>query len=398
MTRSRHRARLSSGVAALLTAATVLTGCGSAQAGGSGTGGAAAAPARHGAANAITDVPGIRVGQYNRVGGGYATGTSVVWAPDGAVGSAYIGGGWPGTINSDVLQPGKKDQRLDAAVLSGGSFFGLEAYGGVMEWLRGHRHGLVVGPTPDQVDPLVAQAIVFDLARGGRFTAHPDQTFGTKAIEAARTGPVAQGNVGAGTGTISSAKQEVGPRLKGGVGTASTVLDGGVTVGAVAAVNAIGTPVDAGTCALRGTGQNVGNEFAGYRPPSEQDCAALNARTAAAGGAPPSSRSAPASHPNTTISVVATDAKLSREQAHELARTLNDGYTDVLRPFNSVDDGDSVFAMSTDKVAISDEQFRQLLAAARGLSGRVVAHAMLDATSTPFAPSYCDALPSACVK
>ncbi len=387
--------RLGSAAAALLVA-----GCGGSGGGASGffLGQANAQEKRtHGPNNAITDVEGIRVGQYQKVGGGYQTGTTVVWAPEGAVGSAYVGGGWPGTLNTDVLQPGKNEQKIDAAFLTGGSYFGLQVFGGIIEWLEENRYGLVVGKTPDQVDPLVAGAVVFDLNRGGNYKARPQYEFGYEAIKAARTGPVAQGNVGAGTGTQANG----GLRLKGGVGTASAVLDNNLTVGVIVSVNAVGTPVDAATCALRGTAINVDNEFARYTQPSAQDCAAFKeARKPVAAAAKPvqvaSAEDNVDIHPNTTIAIVATNATLTKAQAHQLARAVNDGNAQVIQPFNAIGDGDSVFAMATGKVAVSDAQFEKLLAAAKEVAGRSVAHAMLHATSITGLQSYCDALPSAC--
>jgi len=352
----------------------------------------------HGANNAITDVDGIRVGQYQQIGGGFQTGTTVVWAPEGAVGSAYVGGGWPGTINTDGLQPGKRGQKLDAAFLTGGSYFGLAAFGGIMQWLEENRYGLVVGTTPDQVDPLVAGAVVYDLARGGSYTSRPDAKFGYEAIKAAKTGPVAMGNVGAGTGTSSNG----GLRLKGGVGTASEVFDN-ITVGVILSVNAAGTPVDLNTCELRGTSLSLGGEFSAYAAPTSTACAALKAARNIAStpseSAPQASGGNPWEiHPNTTISIVATNATLTVAQAQTLAHALNDGLGTVIKPFNQTGDGDSVFSMATGKVPVTDAQFDKLLTVAKDTAGRAVAHAMLNATSVGTLQSYCDALPASCKK
>ena len=349
---------------------------------------------RHGPNNAITDVEGIRVGQYQRIGSGYQTGTTVVWAPGGAVGGAFIGGGWPGTINSDVLAPNKNPQKIDVAFLTGGSYFGLQAFGGIIEWLEENKHGLSVGKTPEQVDPLVAGAVVFDLNRGGNFKARPNYEFGYRAMQAAREGAVAQGNVGAGTGTTSNG----GLRLKGGIGTASAVVDA-VTVGVIVAVNAAGTAVDERDCSLRGTAINVQNEFARYRVPNAKECAAFKkARQPVAAVADNAANADDnyALHPNTTIGVVATNAVLTKDQATRLARAVDQGLAATISPFGTIGDGDSVFAMATGKVTLTDAQFDRLLATAKQVAGRAVAHAMLSATSVQGIESYCDALPSAC--
>ena len=355
---------------------------------------------RHGPNNAITDVEGILVGHHHRTDGNYQTGVTVVWAPGQAVGSAYIAGGWPGTINTDVLQPAKAEQKIDVAFMTGGSYYGLRAFGGIMEWLEQGKHGMP--SLPGHVNPLVTGAVVWDLNRGGAFEARPTQEFGVAAMKAARSGPVAQGNVGAGAGTRTFG----GLALKGGVGTASAVF-GGITVGVIAVVNAAGTPVDLQDCSLRGTFVNVQNEFAGYRRPSKTDCDALKkARNIPVS----SSRSATdrftvasanaddgsGRHANTTLSVVATNAVLTKAQALQLAVAVNTGNAAVIQPFNAGNDGDAVFAMATGKVAVDNAGFETMLTVAKEVAGRSIAHAMLKATSARTLQSYCDALPSAC--
>jgi L-aminopeptidase/D-esterase-like protein len=354
---------------------------------------------RHGARNAITDVKGIRVGHYTRNEPPYLTGTTVVWAPEGAVASTYVGGGWPGTINTDVLDPAKNAQKLDAAFLTGGSYYGLAAFAGVMSWLEEHGYGLQVGPDAKQLDPLVAGAVVFDLNRGGRFQARPTAEFGYGAMNVAATGPVEQGNVGAGTGTTTHG----GFPLKGGVGTASVVV-GKVTLGAIVAVNAAGSPVDLSDCSLRGARNVVGDEFKNYRTPSAKDCAAAKEFIRLHPDERPPSLSRPPKprpvdeHPNTTIGVVATDAILSKEQARELARAANEGLAWGLDVINTMGDGDSFFALSTGQVEASPEEFAAILSATRELVGRAIAHAAFSAKSVGPFRSYCDSLPSACKK
>jgi putative pantetheine hydrolase len=374
-----------------LAAAALESGCGGSD--------AHAQTAREaGANNAITDVDGIKVGQYNQTGNGYQTGTTVVWAPEGAMGSAYNAGGWVGSINTDVLQPGKNEQNIDVAFLTGGSYFGLQAFGGIIEWLEQNGYGLQVGAGNLQCDPLVSGSVVYDLNRGGTFTARPNYDFGRKAMEAAATGPVAQGNVGAGTGTSSGVF-----RLKGGIGTASEIFEG-IQVGMITAVNAAGTPVSLTDCSLRGTELSLNNEFAKYTTPSSADCE--NAKTKR--NIPLATSEADirainqaaesfTGHPQTTISIIATNAILTRTQANQLAREVNNAKAQVIIPFNTGGDGDSVYAMATGKVAVDEVKFQKLLSVARSVAGRAVAHAMLSATTFGTLESYCTALPSACL-
>ncbi|EFL40865.1 LOW QUALITY PROTEIN: T4 family peptidase, partial [Streptomyces griseoflavus Tu4000] len=262
-------------------------------------------------ADALTDVAGVRVGHATRAGAGWLTGTTVVLAPEGgAVAAVDVRGGGPGTKETDALDPRNVVQRIDAIVLTGGSAYGLDAASGVMAWLEERGRGVRVGPDPAHVVPVVPAACVFDLGRGGDFRARPDAATGRAAVEAAARepgGPVPQGCVGAGTGAV------VG-QLKGGVGTASTVLDSGVTVAALVVANAAGSAVDPETGVLYG-------ELFGGRvryPEPEVHEAALRrlAEVAARHAAPPL---------NTTLAVVATDAALSRAQAQKLAGTAHAG-------------------------------------------------------------------------
>src|SRR5688572_18602511 len=190
---------------------------------------------RPGPHNALTDVPGLRVGHAALDGPGALSGTTVVLAPEGgAVAGADVRGAAPGTRETDLLHPGATAQRVHAVLLSGGSAYGLAAAGGVMARLEAAGIGF---PVTGGVVPLVPGAVVFDLGRGGDFTARPDAATGAAAYDAASDGPVRQGVVGAGTGAQAGG-------LKGGIGTASVVLDGGAVVAALAVVNAAGSPVD----------------------------------------------------------------------------------------------------------------------------------------------------------
>ncbi|MFJ5611205.1 P1 family peptidase [Streptomyces sp. NPDC093221] len=299
--------------------------------------------ARPGPGNGLTDVEGVRVGHAQRTGDGWLTGTTVVLAPEGgAVTAVDVRGGGPGTRETDALDPRNLVPYIDAVVLTGGSAFGLDAAGGVVGWLEERGRGFRVGG-PGQVVPVVPAAALFDLGRGGSWTARPGAETGLAAVRAAAAAPegapVPQGCVGAGTGAVAGG-------LKGGVGTASTVLESGVTVAALAVLNAAGSVVDPDTGALWGARPGpAAAEFAPYGPPVAADALERARRRTAAAAAENAERR---SHPlNTTLAVVATDAVLTRAQARKLAGTAHDGLARAVRPAHSLSDGDTVFAMAT---------------------------------------------------
>ncbi|MEU3348722.1 P1 family peptidase [Streptomyces sp. NPDC006700] len=284
--------------------------------------------------DALTDVEGVRVGHATRTGGGWLTGTTVVLAPEGgAVAAVDVRGGGPGTKETDALDPRNLVRTVEAVVLTGGSAYGLDAASGVMAWLEERGRGVRVGPDPSHVVPVVPAACVFDLGRGGDFRARPDAATGRAAVENAAAsevgGRVPEGCVGAGTGAA------VGP-LKGGVGTASTVLDSGVTVAALVVANAAGSAVDPETGVL------YGELFQGpvkYPDARVHEHARRRLAEAAARNVPPPL--------NTTLAVVATDADLTKAQAQKLAGTAHDGIARAVRPVHLLNDGDTVFALAT---------------------------------------------------
>ncbi|MFG2224029.1 P1 family peptidase [Streptomyces sp. NPDC048644] len=295
--------------------------------------------------HALTDVPGLRVGHAQRVGGGHLTGTTVVLAPEGgAVAAVDVRGGGPGTRETDALDPRNLVQRVEAVVLTGGSAFGLDAASGVAGWLEDQGRGFRVGPHPAQVVPVVPAAALFDLGRGGDWRARPDAALGRAAAEAAAGAsgaPFARGSVGAGTGAVAGG-------LKGGIGSASVVLPSGVTVAALAAVNAAGSPVDPRTGALYGRWYE--DQPADGLPvvPAPAVHAAALRRLAEAQEVTRVRSAASAGPPlNTTLAVVATDASLTRAQAQKLAGTAHDGLARAVRPVHLLSDGDTVFALST---------------------------------------------------
>lgn len=341
--------------------------------------------------NAITDVPGVRVGHATLVGNGHLTGTTVVLAaPRGAVAAVDVRGAGPGTRETDALAPGNVVQRVDAVALTGGSAYGLDAAGGVAAWLeqagRGHR----VGPEPTHVVPVVPTAALFDLGRGGDFRARPGAAAGFDAIRAAAASDeyaeVAQGAIGAGTGALSG-------ELKGGIGSASVLLPGGVVVGALIAVNSYGSFVDPATglpyALYHGLRHADGRpEFGDLRTPTD------DARERAERRLLELVAERRSLHPlNTTIGVVATNARLGRGHASKLATAGHDGMARAIRPCHTLADGDAIFALATGAVegpppssGLLDEHGRgdsvnQILAAGADVVARAIVHALLAAES-----------------
>jgi L-aminopeptidase/D-esterase-like protein len=342
-------------------------------------------------------VPGVLVGQAQRTGDGWLSGVTVVVPPPGTVGGVDVRGGGPATHETDALGTSTLVPTVDAVVLTGGSAYGLAAAGGVMRWCEGAGRGFPVGPPEDPtalVVPIVPAAAVFDLGRGGDPRARPDADLGHEAASAATEAPPARGAAGAGTGAVMAAG-----RLKGGVGTASVRvpvngLDEPVVVGAIAVVNAAGSPADPSTGVLWG---------AGYVPPglprpgtpSAPDREALAA--AFADGSLPGSLVVPPS--NTTLVVVATNAALDPAGAYRTATAAHDGLARTLAPVHTLIDGDVVFALATRQLPVEGPALIAVQSAAADAVLLAVLDAVLSARTTPTAtgdvPGYTDLCPSA---
>ena len=335
--------------------------------------------ARPGPTNSLVDVAGLAVGHHERVEPGWATGSTVVLCPQGATAGVDVRGGGPGTRETDLLDPSHLVQQVHAVLLTGGSAFGLAAADGVVAWLDERGHGLQVGLEPGQVVPIVPGAVVFDVGVG-EWAHRPDASFGRAACDAAGTTAVAQGCVGAGAGARAGS-------LKGGVGTASAVLDdgpaAGSTVAALVVVNPVGSVVDPRTGLPWGAEQALGDELGPLRPAAADELAALAALA----------------HPgvalNTTIGVVATDAALSTPQCRRLATTGHDGLARAVRPAHSMLDGDTLFALATgDGSGVAVGVLDALSAAGADCVSRAIARAVLAATTVAGVPAHRDVLPS----
>jgi L-aminopeptidase/D-esterase-like protein len=278
------------------------------------------------ASKGITAVPGIRVGHFTLPGG--LTGCSVVLADgDGAVGGVSQRGGAPGTRETDLLDPLNLVEKVNAIVFSGGSAFGLDAAQGVVRYLEEKNIGY---KTNAGVVPIVPSAILFDLGFGGNKT-RPTADCGYKAAGAAINGPVAEGNIGAGAGATVGKIGGGRMPMKAGIGSAAIILSNGLIVGAIVAVNAVGDIIDPTT----------GSVVAGARNP---DGKLADARKVLRAGA---QTTAPRPGQNTTIGVVATNAKLTKAQASRMASMADDGLARALYPSHTLGDGDTVFALAT---------------------------------------------------
>ena len=275
----------------------------------------------------ITSVPGIRVGHYTDHEN--ATGCTVVLCEGGAVGGVDVRGSAPGTRETDLLSPTAMVDRVHGVLLSGGSAFGLSAATGVVDYLEEHGIGIEF---VNATIPIVPAAILFDL---GLVTdrVRPGAAEGRLACESAGSGPVAEGSVGAGTGATVGKLLGRDRCLKGGIGTSSVDLGGGLMVGAIVAVNAVGGVVEPET----------GRIVAG--PLAEDGRTMLDSMTLITD--PGFEDSRVRAGENTTIGVVATNADLTKAQANKLASVAHDGLAMAVRPAHLMGDGDTIFALAT---------------------------------------------------
>ncbi|TCO62549.1 P1 family peptidase [Actinocrispum wychmicini] len=318
--------------------------------------------------NAITDVQGLLVGHHHRIGDGWATGTTVVLTPPQTVGAVDSRGGAPGTRDTDALLPENLVQHVNAICLTGGSAYGLAAADGVMRWLEEHKSGLPVGEMDHQVVPIVPSAVLFDLPMNA-WGHRPTAEFGYEACEAA-VREIPMGSVGAGTGA------RVGS-LKGGVGTASAQVDE-FTVGALAVANAVGEAVDARSGVPFGADFEQDGEFG----PWPHRAAELP--------------NIPRRRLNTTIGVVAVDARLSKAEAKRLAVAAHDGLARSVRPAHSMFDGDTVFALATGAQELPEPRpfaLDRLCTAAADTFARAMVHGVLAARTLGELPAYRDIWP-----
>ena len=280
---------------------------------------------KNSSAGAITQVAGIEVGHFTDPR--RPTGCTVIVTRNGAVGGVDVRGAAPGTRETDLLHPSNLVDRVHAVLLAGGSAWGLDAASGVMQWLEEHQIGLAVGYG---LVPIVPAAVLFDLPVGDS-RIRPDARAGYAACMAASPAAPAEGNVGAGAGALVGKIFGMHRAMKGGIGSASITVDG-ITVGAIVACNALGDVVDPAT----------GQIIAGAR--TADGAHLLDSRRAIMAGVAPQPVLAGT---NTTIGVVATDAVLTKAQAHRLAQVAHDGLARAINPVHTLSDGDTMFALGT---------------------------------------------------
>lgn len=289
------------------------------------------APFPAGDAGSITRVAGIEVGHFTDTR--RPTGCTVVMAREGAVAGVDVRGAAPGTRETDLLHPSNLVDKVHAIMLAGGSAWGLEAATGAVRWLEERGVGLdvAVGRLP-----IVPAAVLFDLLVGD-MRIRPDAAAGYAACAAASSADPAEGNVGAGTGAVVGKVFGIQHAMKGGVGTASVTVDG-ITVGALIACNALGDVIDPDTAQV----------MAGAR--TDDGRALRDTRRALLRGQPPQPLLAGT---NTTIGVVATDAILTKVQAHRLAIAAHDGLARSINPVHTMSDGDTLFSLGTGRAGKS---------------------------------------------
>lgn len=315
----------------------------------------------------ITAVAGLEAGHYTDRAHG--TGCTVFIFRQGAVGGVDVRGGSPGTRETDLLRPMHRVDRVHGLLLTGGSAFGLDAAGGVVDYLSGQGIGFAVGPA---VVPIVPAAVLFDLGLLAS-DVRPRFADGLSACLAANSEPMEVGSVGAGTGATVAKARSIAAAVKSGIGSASIKLPDGATVAAAVAVNAYGGVYDYQTGRLiAGPRRSDGS---GMDDPVELLLGGELGQDGFGEDAGPLS--------NTTIGVVATDARLDKEGANYLASVSHDGLALTIRPCHTVRDGDTMFALATGETLVNDTGLADLTllgAAAVEVTARAVLDAVRSAT------------------
>ncbi len=324
--------------------------------------------------NDITDVPGIKVGHWTDMES--VTGCSVVICPSHTVGAVDVRGASPGTRETDLLRPENRIQEIHAVLLGGGSAYGLAASDGVMEYLEEKSLGFKAG---DHIVPIVPSAILFDLGLGDS-TVRPDKTSGYKACVDSESQEFLQGSVGAGTGATVGKTSRFFDSCKGGIGSSSRLIQGGIIVGSLMAVNSVGSVHDPASGKLIAGPRNQN----GVMISAEEDL--VNSRTTEKGS----------NSFNTTIGVIATNARLTKGQASRLATSCHDGIALTVRPAHLTGDGDAIFSLaanqdSDDGIDLSGSfHMDQLLASAVVCTSEAIVNAVTRAKGMGGVPGLGD--------
>jgi L-aminopeptidase/D-esterase-like protein len=326
-----------------------------------------------GKSNGLTDIGGILVGHYTDTKA--VSGVTVVLCPKGAVAGVDVRGSAPGTRETDLMAPHNLVEKAQAVVLSGGSVFGLSAADGVTRWLAEEGYGFPL----DQgfVAPIVPAAVLYDLGRGTDFIPPISADWGRWACEGAGDYPVVTGSVGAGTGALSHS-------IKGGLGSASIILDSGITVAALVAVNSDGSVINSASGRPWEIELEVDDEF------GDQGKRAVKLPK------PPGSEPVK----NTTIGIIATDAVLSAPQTQKVAQMAHDGMARAIRPAHTMFDGDTIFCLATGQKELPEAPgffiapralaLNELGHAAANCMSRAIIHAILKAGSLAGMTAFCD--------
>jgi L-aminopeptidase/D-esterase-like protein len=318
--------------------------------------------------NGLTAIDGIRVGHHTLTE--RPTGCTVILVEKGATAGVAVRGSAPGTRETDLLDPSNLVEQVHAIVFSGGSAFGLDAASGVMKYLEERKVGFPFGGA---YVPIVPAAVLFDLPVGGKPLVRPDASCGYAAAKAATDGAIAEGSVGAGMGATVGKFGPPGSAMKGGIGTASITLPSGLTVAAIVAVNAAGDIVDPST----------GQIVAGKRTPDGKSFA--DGRKFLRTGATITEKPGE----NTTLGLIATNAKVTKAQARKIAEMAHDGFARAIVPAHTMNDGDTIFALGTGTFT-GDANITIL----GGLGAEVMADAILravrEATGLPGYPAVRD--------
>jgi L-aminopeptidase/D-esterase-like protein len=317
----------------------------------------------------LTAVPGIKVGHHTLAE--RPTGCTVILVDgDGAAGGVSQRGGAPGTRETDLLDPSNMVDKVNAVVLAGGSAFGLDAATGTVKWLEEHNIGWPAGVARV---PIVPAAILFDLPVGGQPKVRPTADCGYRAAAAASSAPVAEGTIGAGAGATVGKSGGGGRSMKAGVGSYSITMPNGLSVGAIVAVNAVGDIIDPDT----------GRIVAGVRNPDGTFADARKILRSGQGG------QAPRAGENTTIGLVATNARLTKTQAQRMALMADDGFARAIFPSHTVGDGDTVFALATGQWT-GEVNLTQIGALAADVMARAIVRAATEATGVANIPAARD--------
>ena len=317
----------------------------------------------------LTDVPGIKVGHFTLQE--RPTGCTVILAEAGATAGVDVRGAAPATRETDLLDPTNTVQIAHAIVLSGGSAFGLDAASGVMRYLEEKKIGFEFGSAHV---PIVPTAALFDLGVGDA-KIRPTAYCGDQAAKAASTAPVVEGNVGAGAGATIGKAGGMGRAMKSGVGSAAISMPDGLIVAALVAVNALGDVIDPAT----------GQVVAGVRTPDGKSFSDARKLLRLGSVRFPTGE-------NTTLGVVATNARLTKTQATRVAQMAHDGYARAIAPSHTPVDGDTIFALATGaKTGNADVGLIGALAA--DVMAEAIVRAARQATGIPGYPAARDLKP-----